>query len=366
MNPKNRLALMLVPALVFVAGCGGKKGAAEAPPPPPVNVANDNIAIADSATVEKGPSLSGTLTAERSAKIRAQVGGAILAVYVDEGAAVSAGKLVALIDTTTLADAARSAHSQFVSMQLAADVAKRNYERAQTLHAAGAIADRDLENAHNQAVASEATLADARSRATGAEKMLSYASVRAPFSGVVSERPANAGDVVQMGAAILTIVDPTLLQLEASVPADELATVKTGARVAFNVTGFAGRRFTGRVARINPTVDATTRQVRLYVTVPNGDRTIVAGAFAEGRVAVTSVRALTVPIAAIDSRAAVPSVKRVRNGIVESVPVTLGVRDDVAERVEIKKGISLGDSLLIGGALGTPVGAVVRPAQADH
>ena len=366
MKSKNPTVAAIIPILILLGACGGRKPAANATATPPVNIANDNITIADSGIVEQGPALSGTLTPERSAQIRAQVGGAILGVYVSEGAAVSTGQLVALIDTVALADAARSARSQLISAQLGVDVAKRNYERSQTLHTAGAIADRDLENAHNQSVASEAVLADARSRVTGAEKMLSNASIRAPFSGVVSDRPANAGDVVQVGAPILTIVDPTLLRLEASVPADELVTVKAGAKVEFNVTGFAGRRFAGKVARINPTVDPTTRQVRLYVTVPNGDRTIVAGAFAEGRVAVTSVRGLTVPTAAIDPRAAMPSVKRVHNGIVESVPVTLGVRDDVAERVQIKKGISVGDTVLIGGALGTPVGAVIRPAQADH
>ena len=92
----------------------------------------------------------------------------------------------------------------------------------------------------------------------------------------------------------------------------------------------------------------------------------MAGAFAEGRVAVTSVRALTVPLSAIDPKAAVPSVKRVRNGIVESVAVTLGIRDDVAERVEIVKGLSRGDTVLTGGVLGTPAGTVVRVAHSDH
>lgn len=365
MTPKNRIVAALIPPLILLAGCG-KKAVPDAAAPPPVNVANDNMAIADSSIVEKGPALSGTLAPERMAQLRAQANGAIIAMHVEAGAAVAAGEILAVIDTFPLADAVRSARSQLTSAQLGGDVAKRNYERMQTMHAAGAIADRDLELAHNQSVAADAVLADATNRVTSLEHQKADAIVRAPFAGVVSERPAGAGDVVQMGSAIMTIVDPTLLQLEASVPADQLAMVKAGAKVEFNVTGFADRRFTGKVARVNPTVDPTTRQVRLYITVPNGDRTIVAGAFAEGRVAVTSVRALTVPTAAIDTRAAIPSVKRVRNGMVESVPVTLGVRDDVAERVEITKGVSVGDTLLIGGALGTPAGTIIRPAHADH
>ncbi len=366
MRPTNRIVLAIVPSLVLLGACGGKKVVADSAAPPPVNIANDNIAIADSATVEKGPALSGTLAPERSAQLRAQANGALITMNVDAGASVSSGEILAVVDTFPLADAVRSARSQVTSAELGDQVANRNYERMQTLHNAGAISDRDLETAHNQAAAADATLADARSRQTSAENLKADAIVRAPFAGVVSERPANGGDVVQMGTALMTIVDPTQLQLEASVPADQLAQVKPGAKVEFNVTGFSGRRFVGKVARINPTVDPTTRQVRIYVSVPNGDRTLTAGAFADGRVATTSVRALTVPTAAIDSKAALPSVRRVRNGVVESVPVTLGVRDDVAERVEITKGISVGDTLLIGGAMGTPVGAVVRPAHADH
>ena len=351
---------------VAVAACGR----APAPPadsvPPTANIAASSIALADSALVEKGPALSGTLAPERAAQLRAQVGGALLGLYVEEGAAVAAGQVVALIDTVSLAEAARSARQQQASAQLADDVARRNHERSETLHAAGAIADRDLEMAHNQAVAADAALADARSRVTTAEHQLANAIIRAPFAGVVSERPASAGDVLQAGAAILTVVDPLQLQLEASVPADQLSTVKVGSKVEFSVTGSTGTGFVGKVARINPEVDPATRQVRLYVSVANGNRALAAGAFAQGRVAVTSVRALTVPLSALDTKSAVAAVKRVRNGLVESVPVTLGVRDDIAERVEILKGLSAGDTVLVGGVLGTPAGATVRIAHANR
>lgn len=365
MTTSIRAASLSALTLAVVA-CGRKAAIAPDTTPPPANIAADNIAIADTALVERGPSLSGTLAPERAAQLRAQVGGALLGLYVEEGAVVSAGQTVALIDTLSLAEAARSARLQLTSAQLADDVARRNHERSVTLHTAGAIADRDLELAENQAVAADAGLGDAKSRLTTAEHQLANAIVRAPFGGVVSERPASAGDVLQAGSPILTIVDPAQLRLEASVPADDLSAIRVGAKVEFTVTGSSGESFVGRIARINPEVDPATRQVRLYVSVPNASRALAAGAFAQGRVAVTSVRALTVPLAALDTKAAEPSVKRVRNGIVESVPVTLGVRDDVAERVEILKGLSAGDSVLVGAVLGTPVGAAVRIAHANR
>jgi membrane fusion protein, multidrug efflux system len=350
---------------VALAACG-KKSVVDSVPVPPSDVAAENTAVVDSGLVESGPSISGTLTPDRAAQLRAQAAGALVALYVEEGAPVTAGEAVALIDTVSLADAARSARSQLVSMQLSADVAKRNYERYTNLHNAGAIADRDLEVSHNQFVAADAAMADARSKLTTAEKQLANATVRAPFAGVVSTRPASAGDVLQIGAAIMTIVDPTELQLEASVAAEFIAQIKIGAKVDFSVNGNAGHLFSGRVARINPTVDSVTRQVRLYITVPNHDRTLAAGLFAQGRVAMSVARGLAIPTGALDAKASSPTVHRLKGGKLEFVPVTLGVRDDLAERVEVKSGLAVGDTLLVGAALSTPVGTPVRVTRGDH
>jgi multidrug efflux pump subunit AcrA (membrane-fusion protein) len=165
---------------------------------------------------------------------------------------------------------------------------------------------------------------------------------------------------------LLTLVDPSMLKLEASVAADNLAAMKPGAKVEFSITGHGDQRFTGKIARINPSVDAVTRQVRLYVQVPNVGGTLATGLFAEGRVAVSSERMLAVPLSALDGRAATPSVKRIRGGKVESVAVTLGARDELADRVAVSAGLSRGDTLLLGGLLTTPAGSLVRVTRADH
>ena len=138
-------------------------------------------------------------------------------------------------------------------------------------------------------------------RLAAAQEQLEDTRVRAPFDGVVSERQADAGDVVQLGAALFSIVDPRRLRLEASVPAEQIGRLRQGTEVEFSVTG-VDRRITGRIDRINPVVDSATRQVRIYVAIPNPDQTLVAGLFAEGRVATDTKRAVAVPITAIDSR----------------------------------------------------------------
>jgi hypothetical protein len=100
--------------------------------------------------------------------------------------------------------------------------------------------------------------------------------------------------------------------------------------------------------------------VRLTVRIPNTGNRLVAGLFAEGRVASDAREALTVPDAAIDRRGLAPAVLRLRNGVTERIEVTLGARDEAADRIEITQGITAGDTLLVGAALGISVGTPLR------
>lgn len=373
-SPRRRFAgrgRLLVPAVMLAAACGGgaaEEESAEAPAaPPPMQVAPQNMATVDSFRIESGPSLSGTLVAERTAQLRPQASGAVLSVRVRAGDRVAAGQTIAVIDTLVLAEQARSARLGLSSAELAAETAERNLARNTQLHAAGAVAERDLEAARNQAAQSRAMLEEARAHAASAAKLLDNAVVRAPFSGVVSELPVSVGDVVQMGGSLVAVVvDPASLELEASVPASYYASLKPGSRVEFTVASHPGKVFSGTVARVNPAVDATTGQLLLYVRVPNGDRTLASGLFAEGRVAIQAVRGLAIPIAALDARSSSTSVKRIRGGKVEVVAVTLGLRDELADRVEVTSGLSRGDTVLVGAAIGTPAGASVRFGAQDN
>src|SRR5690606_33987005 len=111
---------------------------------------------------------------------------------------------------------------------------------------------------------------------------------------------------------------------------------------------------------VNPAADPQTRQVRLFVRIPNSGQQLVAGLFAEGRVASETREALTVPELAVDRRGLTPQVTRIKDGVAEKVEVTLGARDEANERVEFTAGIASGDTLLVGAALGISPGTRLR------
>jgi RND family efflux transporter MFP subunit len=345
--------------LAFAAGACGKSTDTPAESAAPAQtVGPDNIAVAIIDTLSSGPAISGTLTADREARIRAEIGGAVLQTLVEQGERVSAGTVLARIDDAAVRDAAISARSGVTQAKVAADQAARELQRAQTLAAAGAIAEREVEAAERANLAAQAGLADANARLSAAEKNLRNTMVRAPFAGAVAERAVSPGDIVSPGSAMFTVIDPRSLRVEASVPASAIASVRVGAPVTFTVNG-ADRQLVGRITRVSPMVDPQTKQVRILATVPNNTEALVAGLFVEGRVSAQERVGVLVPDQAVDQTGVVPSVMRLRGGKVEKVEVQLGLRDAATERLEITSGIAGGDTVLLGAARGISVGTAV-------
>src|SRR6185295_14745059 len=126
----------------------------------------------------------------------AEVPGAVLTVHHDQGDRVSAGTPLAKIDETAIRDAWLSAKSGVTWANTVAEQTQRELSRAERLHAAGAIADRDLETARNAGISSQAQLTDAKARLASAQKQLDATEVKAPFAGVIAEKQVSAGDIV--------------------------------------------------------------------------------------------------------------------------------------------------------------------------
>ncbi len=244
--------------------------------------------------------------------------------------------------------------------QNAVDLAKRQVERNEALLKAGAIAERDLELAQNQLLGrARRSWRTRKAQLANAQKQLSKATVVAPFTGVVSARQVSAGDVVQPGGALYTIVNPSTMRLEASVPADQLSAVRVGAPVDFTVNGYPNRAVhgprhahqSGRRSDDAPGADhrlaaererrAGRRPVRRR---PRGERS----AHGAGRSDRGGGRARAQAVRDADQ-------ERRR----DEAEVELGIRDAATETVEVARGVQPGDTILLGAARGisekTPV-----------
>lgn len=357
--------LRAVASLTLVAtvlGSCGSEGddAAAATAAQPVTVGPENLVVVTARPLTSGPAFSGTLRHEREASVRAQMAGSVLQTYADQGQSVATGTVLARIEAGGTDDSYLSARSGVTAAENSLAIANRELERARRLHEAGAIAERELEMARAAVTNSRAVLADARARMASAGKQLGNATVRAPFAGVVGQKSVSAGDVVQPGTLLYTVVDPGSMRLEAAIPVEQLRDVRVGLPVKFSVSGYGDREFLGRVTRVSPVVDPVTRQVQIVASIPNTGRALVGGLQATGRLSTSTRNGLVAPEAAIDERGSAPTVLRVKRGVVERVSVALGARDEAGELVEISAGVQAGDTLLVGAARGITPGTPVR------
>jgi RND family efflux transporter MFP subunit len=220
----------------------------------------------------------------------------------------------------------------------------------------GAVAQRDVDLAEAQLHAAEAA-------AAAAQKALDDATVGAPDDGVIATRFVQAGDRVGDGDPLFRLVNTSELEFSASVPTEALDRIRAGDAVSLSVSGVDGGSVTGRIARVNAAVDAATRQVKVYVNVPNRGRRLAGDMFASGRILLGAVKgAASVPAAGVRQGGGAEYAWVVAAGRLEKRPVTTGVRDETQELVEVKSGLREGERVIVSPIEGLVDGQAVRVA----
>jgi len=294
--------------------------------------------------------------------LRAQVAGSVRKTYALPGQKVAAGDLLVRLENRELGQAARSAQVAVSNAQTNVDLAVAQLNRLRQLYEVGTIARRDLEQAEQGVADARSALAQARATEAETSKRLRDALVRAPFAGWISARHVSQGDVVQVGAALYTLVDLGTNELVGFLPPQQAAAVRVEMPVEVQLVG-SERELTGVVDRINPSTERTTRQVAIYVSFGEQGRTLRAGSFAEGRVIVERTRALAIPESALERTSQGASVAVVRAGVVQHVAVVPCILDVDGGLVEIRSGLEPGDWVLLGAARQLTSGSRVEPAS---
>lgn len=325
-------------------GRGGRGGRG----PQTLTLAASDISVVQPTTIEDVAAISGNLDPIETVAVRSRIEGDLELVAVREGDVVRAGQVLARFDAKEQESAARSAEADRVAAQSDLANAEWNAEQSAQLFKAGAIAERDNKAAQQTVVTMKARVAatDARVRATSS--IVRDTRVIAPTSGVVSKRDVENGEHVARGATMFTVVRNDMLELVAAVPARAAGMVRVGQPVRFVADG---RDFGGRVARVSPTIDVTTRSVTVYVEVANPSGAIRGGTFATGQVVSrTASNVLAIPQNAIHYSPDGTSqyAYRIVNDAVEHATLRTGVTDDRLGLVEVLEGLQAGDRIITG------------------
>jgi RND family efflux transporter MFP subunit len=327
-----------------------------------------DVAVATESDIGSSILLSGALQPKDVVILRAQVAGTITDLRVDRGSRVQAGQRLLSIRAAGVMSQAAGAKAQVAAADANAAVARKQAEAARALYAAGAISAIEKETAEATLEAAQAQAAAARAQSTSANEAAGFATVTAPFSGVVSARTRQNGEAVGVNDDILTVVDSRVLELSGQIGVADAARVRPGQVVLFSLDALAGEPFRGRVARVDPVADAGTRQVGVYVELPNANGRIVGGQFARGKIDMGSSKSVVVPITAVLDAAADGTgghVFVIADGKLTRRDVVIGARDDATGMVAIKSGVSAGEQVLRTPNGSLREGSVVKIVPAD-
>lgn len=288
-------------------------------------------------------SVSGTLTPLTQAVVKATVAGQIRNVLVREGVAVKQGDVVAELDTADLRTRLDAALADQAERRARLAIAERSRDTNQALLKQNFISQSAFDQSLNTYQGSEAAVRWSDAQVQLAKKAIDDAVVRAPISGTVAKRMVNGGERVMPDAPLVTIVDLSRLELEASVPASDIASIALGQKVRFTVDGYGERMFDGKVERINPVADAGSRAIKLFVAVPNAGGVLKGGMFAQGRITLSQSQPVAVvPATALFEEAGQSYVFTVEAGKLAKKPVGLGARDEANGLVEVTSGLAQG------------------------
>ncbi|HZI42015.1 MAG TPA: efflux RND transporter periplasmic adaptor subunit [Gemmatimonadaceae bacterium] len=336
----------------------GGRGARQAPT---ITLAPGDVAIVGKETIEEGAPITGDLKPIETVDVRARLEGDLLGVYVREGQHVAAGELLARFEASEQQSIQESAVADRASARTDLATAQWNLDQSAELFKAGAIAERDFKVAQQAVDAARARLAASEAKLHTSSLASRDTRVVAPTSGIIGTRSVEQGERVARGASMFTIVRNEVLELAAAVPARQANAVRVGQAVHFVADA---RRFDGRVSRVSPTIDPTSRSITVYVDVPNADGQLKGGTFATGRVVSrTLANVITVPTAAIrqSQEGGHPFAYKLDERIVNVAPLEVGVVDERLGKAEVVSGLALGDRVIVGnvGTLGRGMQAII-------
>ncbi|MEP7085151.1 MAG: efflux RND transporter periplasmic adaptor subunit [Betaproteobacteria bacterium] len=346
-----RISPALISVFVFalaIAGCKGSQApqkGATAPPTPLVLSAEDLHTIRSSA-LSSGPAITGSIQPERKADVRAEVSATVLRVMKENGEQVRRGDVLVKLDDTSIRDALASAEASSRAAGQSLEQSQRQFDRMKTLRTQGMVSLQGLEDAEVKRNNLQSDLEASKARVVQARQQLQRTEARAPFDGVVSERKVSPGDTAQIGKELLKVIDPTSMRFEALVAADQVGGVRPGQAARFRVNGYGDQEFSGKVRRVNPAANPTTRQVELLVDLVGDKQPKLAGLYAEGRVETEARSSLTIPASAVIKDGDSTFAWRVAENKVTKTPLAVTERDVRSGDYVLKSGLAEGDQVI--------------------
>lgn len=365
MQIKSRTYFLIIIAgiLLFTAvGCGSRN--------------NQNIPVATQVAANRELEIrlefSGVLLPSQTADISSRITGQVTTLAHKVGDTLHSGDVLMTLDTQSLEGQLLQAEANFQGAQAAAqiadnqayisktnlDAAQSNFDRIQTLFAAGAVSRSQLDDAQDKLdIASrqyqtasgpsraqaEATANAAYANVKNLSVQLENTTIRSPIEGILTTQNVNVGQVVTSGTAVISIVDTSLLKLKSTVPQDQLARLKLGQELDINIDSYPGMVFKGTVTSIGPIAVSTGEVFPVEISLQNGQG-LMAGLSAHSTL-INKASGIILPLSSIQQSNGQNYVFVIKDNIAYQREVRTGLSND--REIEIISGLSEGERVAI-------------------
>lgn len=315
-----------------------------------------NVVAVERGTIARSVNVSGVIEPIRSIAVNAQVGGALLAVHVEEGTLVRRGQPLAAVDV-------RELRAQLDAAEAQLQVAQNAFERAEQLRDRRVITLPEYERDRAALAAAQAQVSQLRTR-------IGYATVNAPIGGMITQKLVEAGDVVAPQTRLFEIADVSTMVVRVGVSELDVVELNVGDHVDIMLDAYPGRQLAGRIRRIFPAADPGTRLVPVEVALDAGSAASARPGFLARIAFRLSARegVLLLPAGALIGGQGSQSVFVVENDRAIRRTVETGLTSE--GRVEIIAGLNGTENVVTAGNNMLRDGAAVRisnqPAQAPQ
>lgn len=294
--------------------------------------------------------LPAQIAAFEEVSIFPKVNGYVKRVLVDIGSKVSQGALLMTLEAPELEQASLQAKERYTRARADLSLDREHFQRLQeAAKTAGAISPLDISTARTKMDADSALTNAERANWQMQQSMLEYLQVRAPFTGVITERNVHPGALVSAATRdkpMLELKQISHLRLQVDIPEGVAASIRNRDTVSFFTSAFPGKRMTGMISRRSMNVNSQMRSERMEVDVANADGALSPGMFAEVVFqSAGNVHGMSVPKSAVVTSTERKYVLVMRDGKVRRVDVSTG--NESASRVEVYGALQPGEQVML-------------------
>ena len=284
--------------------------------------------------------------------IYARTNGYLRKWYVDIGAHVKKGQLLAVIETPEVDQQLEQSLSNLNTAKANLALSEITKNRYQGLLKTNAVSQQDADNASGTYNANKAIVEANQANVKQLQALQSFEKIYAPFDGIVTARNTDIGDLINSGSSssvktdLFHIAQPGKLRVYVNVPEEYSQGIKPGMTADLSLAEFPGRKFQGKLVRTSEDINVTTRTLLIEIDVDNPSGTLLTGSYAEVHLAVPSqASTFLLPVNALIFRSEGLHVGIVKDGKVVLTAVTPG--HDFGNQIEIVAGLKADDQVII-------------------